>query len=62
MEMSSLLYKLIIKSCYSIAEGLHNNECTDCKSCLAYIKLEDTHLIFKCLNSNKTTNKILIEN
>ena len=41
--MSSSLSNLID----NLVEGLHNNKCIDLKSCLEYIKIEDTHLIFK---------------
>ena len=25
----------------SLAEGLHNSKCKDCKSCLEYVKVKD---------------------
>ena len=37
----------------NLAKGLHNSKCTDRKSCLKQIKVEDRQLIFKCLKCNK---------
>ena len=51
--MSSLLSSLVD----NLAEGLHNNKYTDCKSCVEYFKTEGTHLIFKCLNCNNNHKK-----
>ena len=34
----------------NLSEGLHNNKCLDCKSCLDYIKTKNEKLIFKCFN------------
>ena len=36
----------------NLTEGIHSNNCTDCKSSVEYIKIEDTHSIFKCLKCN----------
>ena len=44
--MSMPLSKLID----NLSEGLHNNKCLDCKSCLDYIKTKSEMLIFKCFN------------
>ena len=44
--MSMSLSKLID----NLSEGLHNNKCLDCKSCLYYIKTKNEKLIFKCFN------------
>ena len=33
----------------NLAEGLYNDKSKDCKSCFAYIKAKDEHLMFKCL-------------
>ena len=44
--MSSSLSKLID----NLSEGLHNNTCVDCKSCLDYIKTKHEKLILKCFN------------
>ena len=34
----------------NLSEGIHNNKCADCKSCLDYIKTKNEKLIFKCFN------------
>ena len=34
----------------NLSEGLHNNKCLDCKSCLDYIKTKSEKLILKCFN------------
>ena len=59
--MSMPLSKLIDNS----SEGLHNNKCLDCESCLDYIKIKNEKLILKCFNCKtyyeKGFNKKLIE-
>ena len=59
--MSMLLSKLI----GNLSEGLHNNKCANCKSCLDYIKTKTEQLILKCLNCKqyyeKDFNKELIK-
>ena len=49
----------------NLSEGLHNNRCVDCKSCLDYMKTKDEKLIFRCFsckkNYEKEFNKELIE-
>ena len=59
--MSSSLSKLVDNS----SEGIHNDKCTDCKSCLDYIKTKNENLILKCFNCEqyykKTFNKELIK-
>ena len=49
----------------NLSEGLHNNRCVDCKSCLDYRKTKDEKLIFRCFsckkNYEKDFNKELIE-
>ena len=49
----------------NLSEGLHNNRCVDCKSCLDYMKTKDEKLIFRCFsckkNYEKNFNKELIE-
>ena len=58
MEKNTENYiKIIWKLVDNLAEGLHKNKCLDWKSCLKYIKIEDTHLIFKCLKCNKNHKK-----
>ena len=62
-------YRLISTSLSKLAdnlsEGLHNNRCVDCKSCLDYMKTKDEKLIFRCFsckkNYEKDFNKELIE-
>ena len=44
--MAMSLSKLIDNLC----EGIHNNKCVDCKSCLDYIKTKNERLILKCFN------------
>ena len=59
--MSTSLSKLLD----NLSEGLHNNRCVDCKSCLDYMKTKDEKLIFRCFsckkNDEKDFNKELIE-
>ena len=59
--MSMPLPKLID----NLSEGLHNNKCTDCESCLDYIKTKNEKLILKCFNCKqyyeKGFNKELIK-
>ena len=49
----------------NLFEELHNNKCTDCKSCLKYITTIKNYLVFKCLkyknNHKKHFNKDLIK-
>ena len=49
----------------NLSEGLHNNKCLDCESCLDYIKTKNKKLILKCFNCKqyyeKGFNKELIE-
>ena len=51
--MSSSLSKLID----NLSEGLHNNKCLDCESCLYYIKTENEKLILKCFNCKQNYEK-----
>ena len=44
--MSMPLLKLID----NLSEGLHNDKCLNCKSCLDYIKTKNEKSIFKCFN------------
>ena len=59
--MSMPLSKLID----NLSEGLHNNKCADCESCLDYIKTKNEKLILKCFNCKqyyeKDFNKELIK-
>ena len=51
--MSMSLSKLID----NLSEGLLNNKCLDCKSCLDYIKTKNKKLIFKCFNCKQNYEK-----
>ena len=57
MSLSKLIDNLL--------EGIHNNKCVDCKSCLDYIKTKNGKLIFECFNCKqryrKKFNKELIK-
>ena len=60
--MSSSLSKLVD----NLSEGIHNNKCVDCNSCLDYIKIKNKKkLLLKCFNCNvyyrKKFNKDLIK-
>ena len=59
--MSSSLPNLVD----NLSEGLHNDKCTDCKSCLDYKITKDEKLIFRCFgckkNYKKDFNKELIK-
>ena len=59
--MSSSLSKLID----NLSEGLLNNKCLDCESCLNYMKTKNEKLILKCFNCKqnyeKAFNKKLIK-
>ena len=41
----------------NLSDGLYNDKCTDCKSCLEYISAKDNQLIFNCLKCNNNHNK-----
>ena len=49
----------------NLSEGLHNDRCIDCKSCLDYMTTKDEQLIFRCFsckrNYEKNFNKDLIQ-
>ena len=44
----------------NLSEGLHNDRCINCKSCLGYMTIKDEQLIFRCF-SCKNFNKELIQ-
>ena len=50
--MSSSLSKLVD----NLSNGIHNNKCLDCKSCLDYVgtytKINNEKLLLKCFNCN----------
>ena len=61
--MSSSLSNLVD----NLSEGLHNDRCIDCKSCLDYMTTKDeqrscTQLIFRCFRCKKYYEKGLIKN
>ena len=56
--MSTSLSKLVD----NLSEGLHNNKCVNCKSCLDYIKTKNEKLILNALTVNNIMKKILIKN
>ena len=59
--MSLSLSKLVD----NLSEGIHNNKCVDCNSCLDYIKIKNEKLLLKCFSCNtyykKKFNKDLIK-
>ena len=60
--MSSSLSKLVD----NLSEGIHNNKCLDCNSCLDYVRItKNEKLLLKCFNCNnyykKKFNKDLIK-
>ena len=47
--MSSSLSKLVD----NLSEGIHNNKCLDCNSCLDYVRItKNEKLLLKCFNCN----------
>ena len=51
--MSTSLSKLVD----NLSEGIHNNRCVNCKSCLDYMKTKNEKLIFRCLSCKKNYEK-----
>ena len=51
--MSMPLSKLID----NLSEGIHDNKCHDCESCLDYIRTKNETLIFKCFNGKQYYEK-----
>ena len=51
--MSTSLTKLVD----NLSEGLHNNKCINCKSCLDYMRTKNEKLIFKCFNCKQNYEK-----
>ena len=54
--MSSSLSKLID----NLLEGIHNNKCVDCESCLDYLKSKNGKLILKCFNCKQNYEKLIL--
>ena len=46
----------------NLSEGLHNDRCIDCKSCLDYMLTKDEQLIFSVLSVKRIMKNILIKN
>ena len=46
----------------NLSEGLHNDRCIDCKSCLDCMTTKDEQLIFRCLGIKRIMKKTLIKN
>ena len=59
--MSSSLSKLVD----NLSEGIHNNKCANCESCLDYVQTKNEKLLLKCFNCKtyykKKFNKYLIK-
>ena len=51
--MSSSLSNLVD----NLSEGLHDDMCIDCKSCLGYMTTKDEQLIFRCFECKKNYKK-----
>ena len=41
----------------NLSEGIHNNKCINCNSCLDYVKTKNEKLILKCFNYNNYYKK-----
>ena len=41
----------------NLSEGLHNDRCIDCKSCLDYMTTKDEQLIFRCFRCKRNYEK-----
>ena len=70
IDSSRFMSNLLSSPVDNLSEGLHSDKCTDCKSCLDYLIIEDhqqscTQLIFRCFeckkNHKKDSNKELIK-
>ena len=51
--MSSSLSGLVS----NLSDGLHSDNCTDCKSCLDYMITKDDQLIFRCFEYKTNYNR-----
>ena len=56
--MSSSLSNLVD----NLSNRLYSDKCTDCKSYLDYMSIEDDQLIFRCFDFKKNNKKDLIKN
>ena len=41
----------------NLSEGVHNDKCTNCKSCLDHMTTKDEQLIFRCFRCKKNYEK-----
>ena len=41
----------------NLSEGIHNDKCIHCKSCLECLSIEDNKLMCKCIDCNKNYKK-----
>ena len=41
----------------NLSQGLYNDRCIDCKSCLGYMTIKDEQLIFRCFRYKKNCEK-----
>ena len=41
----------------NLSEGIHNEKCTNCKSCLDYMTTQDDQLIFRCFDGKTNDEK-----
>ena len=46
----------------NLSEGLHNDRCVDCESCLDYMKTKDKKLILRCFSCKKIMKRTLVNN
>ena len=51
--MSTSLLNLV----NNLSDGVQNDKCTDCKSCLDYMTIIDEKLIFRCFECKKDYEK-----
>ena len=51
--MSTSLSNLV----HNLSERVHNDKCTNCKSCLDYVTTKDEQLIFSCFRCKKSYEK-----
>ena len=45
----------------NLSEGLHNDRCINCKSCLDYMTSKDEQLVFRCFSVKRIMKKTLIK-
>ena len=59
-KIIEITYKIKFIDSYrfmSTSDGLHDNRCVDCKSCLNYMKTKAEKLIFRCFSCKKNYEK-----